>query len=174
VLETPILRPRSDSGDHTGSRLDYGGRYLKPQEGPRRERRNIGAPQHGLRMGGFSGGGALGPRTIRHYAGLPGLAGFDVEDVVAERVLAQRGRVGTEVLVEKPHGPVVVDSLAPARFTLAGPASAGSPPRRPRLRWYAGCGASRAAPRTTRRIAASSRRDGCRAVDRGGAVRLGC
>jgi len=39
--------------------------------------------------------------------GLPGLVGFDVQDVVPELVLPQRGRVLPEVLVDEPHGPVV-------------------------------------------------------------------
>ena len=45
---------------------------------------------------------------------LPALAGFDVQDVVAELVLAQRGRVGPEMLVQDPHGPVVAVPGAPA------------------------------------------------------------
>lgn len=39
--------------------------------------------------------------------GLPGLVGFDVQDVVPELVLPQRARIRPEVLVDEPHGPVV-------------------------------------------------------------------
>ena len=46
--------------------------------------------------------------------GLPALPGFDVQDVVAELILPQRGRIGHEMLVQDPHGPVIAVPGAPA------------------------------------------------------------
>ena len=39
--------------------------------------------------------------------GLPCFAGFDVQDVVAELILSQSGRVNPEVFVNEAHGPVI-------------------------------------------------------------------
>ena len=61
--------------------------------------------------------GKENPRTGHCLANglrLPLLAGLHIQNIVAELILPQRGRIGPEMLVQDPHGAVITVSGARA------------------------------------------------------------
>ena len=101
---------------------EHGGKFVVVACADLRKDLPLGPPQHpGEEEPGAGDGLADGLRP-------PGFPGFDVQDVVPELILAQRGRIGPEMLVQKPHGPVV--AVPGARRIMAHSEQLGVSPHR--------------------------------------------